>query len=120
MKDIMDITPEERYLLSRLKRKPGMFLGNTSLTKFSCMAYGYSYAMQITGQVKQHNLLPDGLNDYAAMKYLDKLETPHSCYSLILKQEPDEEKAFYIFFDLLDEYLIHIGFNPLPIYDDKK
>ncbi|MBQ7046546.1 MAG: hypothetical protein IJN85_02235 [Oscillospiraceae bacterium] len=120
MNKIIDVTLGERKLLSSIKRRPPMYLGKTSLTNFSHMAGGYSYAMQVVGQTEQHNILPDGLNDYVAMKYLGHTKTAYDCYSLILQREPDEEKAFYIFFDILDEFLIEHGFKPIPVWDDER
>ena len=117
---IMDITPDERYLLSSLKRRSAMYLGKSELTRFVSWTHGYYMANYIAKCTTEHNILPDGLNDYAALKYLGHLRTSLDYPHLILEKEPDEKKALIIFFDLLDEYLIHLGYQPIPIWDDIK
>lgn len=114
-----DITPYERKFLSCLKSKPGLYLGTTNLTRFQMFAYGYSHAMHTMKATKQHNLLPEGLHEFAALKYLGHTETSLGWCELILLNEPDEKKAFWIFFDLLDEYLIDLGYEPLPIWNNE-
>ncbi|MCH5348585.1 MAG: hypothetical protein J1E40_04615 [Oscillospiraceae bacterium] len=119
-KEIKDITEYERWLLASLKKRPGMYLGKTSLTNFVNWSNGYGIAMSITNNDPEHNILPDGLHDYAAMKYLGHTETSYGWFSLILQKEPDEEKAFYIFFEMLDEYLVSLGYEPIPEWEDIK
>ena len=118
--EIKDITEFERMFLASIKRRPGMYLGKTSLTNFANFSDGYAVAMGITNNRSEHMILPGGLNDYAAMKYLGHTKTAYGWFSLILKKEPDEEKAFYIFFEMLDEYLVSLGYEPIPDWEDIK
>ena len=118
--EIADITADERHFLSCLKRRPPMYLGKTGLTNFQMYVYGYRDAMKILKEDKQHNILPDGMNDFVALKYLGHTQTSYDCFSLILLDEKDEEKAFYTFFDLLDEYLISLGYEPIPVFGAAK
>ena len=119
-KEVKDITEYERMHLAAIKKRPGLYLGKTSLTNFVNYSGGYAVAMGITNNRSEHRILPDGLNDYAAMKYLGHTETSYGWFSLILQREPDEEKAFYIFFEMLDEYLVSLGFEPIPEWEDIK
>lgn len=113
-----NITKDERILLSSLKRRPGMYLGTTTLTKFINWIFGYDEALNITGLYSERVILPDGFQDYTAMKYLGYTETAMGWFSLILKKEPNEKKALEIFWELLDEYLVSFGYEPIPPFED--
>lgn len=113
-----NITSDERILLSSLKRRPGMYLGTTTLTNFITWLFGYEEALKITGLYSERIILPDGFQDYAAMKYLGYTKTAMGWSSLILEKEPDEKKAFFVFFELLDEYLVSLGYEPIPLWED--
>lgn len=115
-----NITSDERILLSSLKRRPGMYLGKTALTNFAIWTFGYEEALKITGLYSERVILPDGFQDYAAMKYLGYTKTPMGWSSLILEKEPDEKKAFDVFWELLDEYLVSQGYEPIPLFEDTK
>lgn len=111
---VLDITKDERMLLSRLKNRPGAFLGRIELTRFVNLVGGYKAALNITKLYSERVILPDGLHDYAAMKYLGHTETSKGWFTLILEKEPDEKKAFDMFCELLDEYLVSLGYEPIP------
>lgn len=115
-----DISPCERELLSILKKRPGMYLGRTELSRFVLWSHGYINAMQLADLSEQHNLLPDGLQEFVAMKYLGKTQTAKGWFTLIRETEPDEEKAFWIFFEMLDEYLLSLDYEPIPVWDNIK
>ncbi|MBD5140418.1 MAG: hypothetical protein HDT25_03245, partial [Ruminococcus sp.] len=110
---VLDITKDERMLLSRLKNRPGAFLGRIELTRFLNWVNGYEIALGMTKLYSERVLLPD-LNDYAAMKYLGHTRTALNCFHLILEKEPNETKALDIFWELLDEYLVGLGYEPIP------
>lgn len=115
-----DISPCERELLSILKKRPGMYLGRTELSRFVHWSHGYTNAIQLADLSEQHNLLPDGLHEFAAMKYLGETQTAKGGFTLILEAEPDEEKAFWIFFEMLDEYLLSLDYEPIPDWEEIK
>ena len=54
--DIIDISPAERIILSRLKFRPALILGKTSLTNFWHWSNGYDFAMKISKNSQTHNL----------------------------------------------------------------
>lgn len=116
---IRDITKDERMLLSSMKRCPGLYLGTTTLKNFITWIFGYEEALRITGLYSEREILPDGIVDYVALKYTGSTEIPSSGWtSIILEKEPDEKKAFFVFFELLDEYLISLGYEPISLFED--
>ena len=114
---VLDITKDERMFLCGLKRRPGLYLGKTTLTGFVGFVHGYKAALIMTKLYSERVILPDGLNDYAAMKYLGHTRTALNCFHLILEKEPNETKALDIFWELLDEYLVGLGYEPIPDWD---
>lgn len=115
---IQDITPHERKMLSQIKWKPGLCLGEVSLRNFEQMTNGYAYAMQVVGASEKHIILPDGLNEFTA-SYLNQEQSTYNCFGLIMKREPDDAKALNLFFEILDFYLISLGYSPIPIWDEQ-
>lgn len=113
-KRIGDITPRERQLLSRLRRSPELYLGKPSLRDFFHMSSGYQYAMETAGLRAQHNLLPEGLNEFANRRYGGGMGT-RNWYSIIALHEPDDDKALGVFFEILDEYLTELRYDPIPV-----
>lgn len=119
MNEIADITPEERRLLSAMKRRPGMYFETTNLTNFEMWMYGYDDAMRMVNMQKEHNILPNGLNNFAAMEYLGRTDTPINCFGLVREaNDYDESKAFFAFFELLDKYLVSLSYEPIPKWED--
>lgn len=114
-----DITPKERELLSFIRKYPGMPLGQgAGLAEFEALTFGYTAAITNTDAKGRTVFLPDGLNDYAAGRYLGKTAArqPVGLFNIIRMQEKDERKALALFFDLLDEYLVHLGYEPIAEY----
>lgn len=114
-----DISPCERELLSHLKKRPGAYLGRVELSRFVHWVHGYDCAVS-AANLSEHNILPEGLQEFVAMKYLGETQTAKGWFELIFETEPDEEKALKLFFDLLDEYLVSLGYAPIPDWDDIK
>ena len=109
---IPDITPTERSLLSYLRDRPELYLGTASLRNFNHMANGYQFAMQTAGLQEQHNLLPEGLHEFAARSYGESL-SGLSAFTLIDRHTDDDAEALAQFFGILDDYLISLGYAPL-------
>jgi len=116
----LDITPDERYLLSAMRRRPGMYLGTKSFRVLVGFIMGYNDAL-VTATISPalHNLLPDGMNEFAAEKYLGGVEnmSAYGWMSCIEMHQPDDQKAVDEFFSFLDEYLLHLGYEPIPDWD---
>ena len=105
--EIRDITPYERKILSRLKWHPSLFLCTPSLRNFEHMTSGYHFAMKTVAEDGNHNILPDGLNEFTA-GYFGRGLSSHNCFSMISLYEPDDEKALDLFFIILDAYLVSL------------
>lgn len=114
-----DITFGERKLLSCLRSKPGIFIGTAKLSYLEHFIHGYDTAMNFLGIKQSHNILPEGFDEYIALKFLGTIWTPKNSFDLILENSFDEENAFDTFFGLLDEYLLVIKFQPIPLWDDE-
>ncbi len=110
---LLDITPHERRMLSRLRYCPAVYLGSVSLRDFFHMSSGYRFAMQTAGQREQHNLLPDGLNEFTSRWYGCDMGA-RNWYSMIALHEPDDAAALGVFFEILDAYLQELGYAPIP------
>ncbi len=108
---LRDISGDERDFLSGLRARPGMYLAKNSfqnLTNFLC---GYKAALHTLGLGEDHCILPWGFHDFVQIKY--GIHDARGYRSIIPMQEPDDEKALWLFFDLLDEYLTASGFEPI-------
>lgn len=116
----LDITPDERYLLSCIRRRPALYLWNKSFKAFLGYIMGYQHALaKAKFPLSGHTLLPDGMHEFAAEKYLGGVENMGVCgwMSCIEKYQPDDKKALDEFFVFLDEYLVHLGYEPIPDWD---
>ena len=120
-----DISAAARRLLSSLKKRPAMYLGKKSLTRFEAWYHGYEAAIRAAKlPYYEHNILPCGevsIHDYAAEKYLGKgRESTCGWINCIRACEPDDEKALDVCFGFMDEYLMFLGFEPIPEWDGEQ
>ncbi|GEM_PF-353742 len=108
-----DFSPEIRQFLTGFRARAGMYLGNEiTLSNFVTFMHGYDANSLLHG--KNDTLLSNEFKEFVTMKYIGKTETPMGWFSLILEKEPDEYKAFLQFWELLDEYLISLDYEPIP------
>lgn len=106
-----DISAEEREFLKYIKIRPQMYFGEFSIQKAFSFFTGYRCALYNLKLADSHCILPQEFHAYVAMKYG---ESPSKGWcGIILEQEPEENKALWLFFDLLDEFLVHNGFEPI-------
>ncbi len=110
MRHYYDIAPLERKILSCIKKRPGMYFGSCDL-----MALGHFMAAYETAAAafdkSNHDMTPPGIDEFTASYYRDS--SSRNCFSMITYHEPDKETAFYKFFELLDDYLVRLGYEPL-------
>lgn len=124
MNNAIDISPAERRLLSALKKRPEMYLRTKCLTNFSAWLCGYQSAIRAKGLPwKEDCIVPDGdisIHDFAAEKLGGDKQSTCGWISYILAYEPDDKKAFDVCFELLDKYLMFLGFEPIPDWDGEQ
>lgn len=108
---IRDISREERNFLSLLRARPGMYLATNSFQRLISFLDGYRAALYTLGLGGDHCILPGFFHDFVRTKY--GIHDSRGYLSIIPMHEPDDEKALWLFFDLLDEYLTTNGFEPI-------
>ena len=108
---IRDISGEERDLLGRLRTRPGMYLAKNSFQRLVSFLDGYRAALYTHGLDDDHCILPWMFHDFVQAKY--GIHDTRGYSSIIPMQELDDEKALWLFFDLLDECLTTNGFEPV-------
>ena len=107
-----DFSPEIRQFLTRFRKRAGMYLGNEiTLSNFVMFMHGYDTNALLHGDAP---LLPNEFKEFVEWEYIGKKQTAKGWFTLILEKEPDEYKAFLKFWELLDEYLISLDYEPIP------
>ncbi len=115
-----DITFGERKLLSSIKALPGIYIGSKNLSNLEHFIHGYDTAMLFLGINDKHVIIPEGMQEYVESKYNVSHYTTKSYFSIMAENSDDEEQAFELFFDVLDEYLLSIDREVLPAWNDAK
>ncbi len=90
-------------LLQRIKQRPGMYLGQASITRLRMLLMGYSMArgelgLPLTKQEKQFAQF----QKWIQQKY--QINTTQGWDNIILSQAKSEKLALELFFDLLQEF----------------
>jgi hypothetical protein len=103
--EIATVQSEYLYdLLQRVKERPGMYLGRSSITRLSMLLMGYSLArrelgLPITTQEKEFG----GFQEWIQKKF--KITSSHGWDSIILFYSADERDALDNFFKLFEQFL---------------
>lgn len=97
-----DIPPKERELLSCIRKRPPMFIGEYSLSKLHCFFEGYKLALH-AHSMEPYDIIPVGFREFVLKKY--RLSGSMGYVRAILRQTPDGKEAVETFFELLDEFL---------------
>ena len=112
-----DISLDVRELLKKVKARPAVFLGNENISKFAAFIDGMNMYRLFFDKDSERVFIPDGFNEYVAERY-GICQTPLNSFGLVQKDEPDESAALFKWFDLLDEYLTSLGYEPLGKRED--
>ncbi len=95
MKNIYDI-------LAMIKTRPGMYLGQRSLTALSSFIDGYFFAIGENGiLIEEENPPFSQLNNWVA-RYYKRYGSTAGWKNIILREVGDEAKACDVFFELLE------------------
>ena len=91
-------------LLERLKKRPGMFLGTSSITKLDMLLRGYNLARREVGippSEQEREFV--GFQSWVQEKY--GIKSGQSWAKIILFYSIDEQEALWKFFEIFEEYL---------------
>lgn len=88
-------------LLIKVLEKPGIYLGFPSITRLRAFLDGYEYAIYEEDS-KQSRIILEGFNEYVAKRY--EIRSSHDWSSMILFMTTTEEKAFWEFYKLYQQY----------------
>ncbi len=110
-----DITPIERRILWRIRERPESYLRRRSISELVNWMYGFDAGIRFSGtDTEEHNILPDGLNQYAIEQIFGKKESAMGWFTILLQEnDGDEERAFLEAWQFLDDYLRYRGFLPI-------
>ena len=109
--NVMDISPQERALLNGIRLRPGMYIGELSLSKIQAFLAGYQIALRNCGLEEQRCILPWEFHGFVTKRYGQP--GPKGWCLSILEAAPDGKEAVEIFFSLLDEFLTENGYEKI-------
>ena len=108
-----DITREERELLTLLRARPSLYLGNyAGLHELQHFLDGYEVALR-RHHLEQVNVLPEGFDQYVADR-LPVPDEPANLWTRFHTYEPDDRAAMELFWLILNEYLFTINCHLIP------
>ncbi|MCF4966609.1 hypothetical protein [Nostoc sp. CMAA1605] len=102
---MLDVKNEYLYhLLERIKQRPGMYIGQCSITRLNMLLIGYSQARMELGlpRTEQEKHF-DNFQEWIQIKF--NINSSQSWDSIILSNSTDEKDAFYKFFQLFEQFL---------------
>lgn len=101
---MLDVKHEYLYhLLERIKQRPGMYIGQCSITRLNMLLVGYSQARMELGlpRTEQEKSF-DHFQEWIQNKY--NVTASQGWDSIILANSTDEKDAFYKFFQLFEQF----------------
>ena len=120
-----DICPEARAFYTACRARPGMFISNimcgADLGALEHFLNGWGYACSefdeegrfCGNRADAPVLLPEGFDDYVAAHYGERLSLRAIGYVQYFEHGGDN--AIEKFFSLLSEYLVSLGYEPIPV-----
>jgi hypothetical protein len=95
----------DESVLDRIRKRPGMYLGESSLTALYHFLMGYRFALDNHGIPRSNDptALPDDFHDWVAYRLHFK-ESTSGWRNMILGRTGSEKEGLDRFFTLLDEY----------------
>lgn len=102
---MLDVNNEYlHHLLERIKQRPGMYIGQCSITRLNMLLVGYSQARMELGlpRTEQEKNF-DNFQEWIQDKF--NINSSQSWESIILSNSTNEKDAFYKFFQLFEQFL---------------
>jgi hypothetical protein len=99
------VVPEEYLyeMLERIKQRPGMFLGQCSITRFRAFLDGYMSSRADLGlPPTQQEVEFNQFQDWIQIRF--KISSSHGWDSIILFYSADEKDALNNFFELFEQF----------------
>ncbi|MFB2894122.1 hypothetical protein ACE1CI_14525 [Aerosakkonemataceae cyanobacterium BLCC-F50] len=110
--NILNVKTEYLYdLLERIKQRPGMYLGKSSITRLRMLLDGYGMARMELGlpRTEQEGEF-NGFQEWIQQRY--NITSSHGWDSIILFYSADEREALEKFFELFEKFCN--GESPVP------
>ena len=113
-----DISPIAREFYSACRSTYLMYIPRPDLEMLRIFTNGWRWGMadyfdeSVLYPREAPVMLPDGFDEFVQAHYQQR--STNLCFHVIRRMEEDEKTAFYKFFELLDEYLVSLGYEPLP------
>ena len=100
----LDVKSEYLYdLIQRIKQRPGLYLGKSSITRLNMLLIGYSQARMELGLPRTLEEIEfDKFQDWIQEKF--KITSSHGWDSIILFYSIDERDALDKFFELFEKF----------------
>ena len=111
-----DLSAEVREFYKKLRSRPGMFLGSDSLKALWHFIDGMSSHEALFGGETKRVFIPDGFNEFVEKHYGEHFT--FNSFHFVLHFEGDSGSSFSKWFSLLDEYLVSLGYEPIPVYEN--
>jgi len=92
-----------------IRPKPGLYLGEKSITRLDSYLHGIFFALGLDGMILRDSHRFELFHDWVASR-LGFYESTSGWCSMILSQSANEEEALERFYLLLDEY--QAGIDP--------
>ena len=112
-----DISPEIREFFEKLKLRPGMYFGSQTIYHLRNYIWGMQNALSLF--YKQDEIpvvIPEDFKDFIDERYNDEENRggPMDSFYKVLELEGfNEETALFRWFEILDEYLVSLGYEPI-------
>lgn len=108
-----DISPEMRDFYKWLRGRPGMWIGSNKIHDLNVFMSGMkSSAYLFLKGDEEPVLIPEGFNEYVEAYYGEHMS--FNSFSFIEHFEKEPEKCIAKWFELLDSYLVSLGYEPIP------
>ena len=112
-----DISPEIRKFLEKLKIRPGMYMGKQDIYHLRSYILGMENALSLYYEPDEVPVvIPEGFKNFIDERYFDEENrggSMDSSFKVLELEGFNEETALFRWFEILDEYLVSLGYEPI-------
>lgn len=109
---INDISPEMREFYKWLRGRPGMWTGSNEIHDLNVFMQGMTTGAKIFLKEEEPVIIPEGFTGYVENYYGERMN--FNSFSFVEHLEKDSKNAIAKWFELLDDYLVSLGYEPIP------